>query len=93
MGTLLLIALPIYFIPAFVAGGRHHKNGLAIMMLNLFLGWTFIGWVIALVWACTENVAAKPEPEPAGASAAAPPRQPLTPQELDALARSLGRPW
>jgi hypothetical protein len=22
-----------------------------IALLNLFLGWTFIGWVVALVWA------------------------------------------
>ena len=24
--------------------------------LNLFLGWTFVGWVGALVWAMTDNV-------------------------------------
>jgi hypothetical protein len=22
-------------------------------MLNLFLGWTFIGWIVALIWAIT----------------------------------------
>lgn len=24
---------------------------MAICMLNLFLGWTFVGWVAALIWA------------------------------------------
>lgn len=24
-------------------------------MLNLFLGWTFVGWVIALVWALSKD--------------------------------------
>jgi hypothetical protein len=24
---------------------------MAIFVLNLFLGWTFVGWVVALVWA------------------------------------------
>jgi hypothetical protein len=24
------------------------------MILNIFLGWSFIGWVIALVWSFTE---------------------------------------
>ncbi|HEY5039103.1 MAG TPA: superinfection immunity protein [bacterium] len=40
-----------YFIPSIAAMKK--TNFLAIFMLNLFLGWTFIGWVIALVWACT----------------------------------------
>lgn len=45
-----------YFIPSLVALGRAHNNAGAISVLNLFLGWTFIGWVIALVWAMTDNV-------------------------------------
>ncbi len=45
----------IYFIPALMANSRKHKNFLAVFMLNLLLGWTFIGWVLALVWACTDN--------------------------------------
>jgi len=49
---LLLVLLGIYFLPTIVAG-RHH-NSSAIFVLNLLLGWTFIGWVIALVWACTK---------------------------------------
>ena len=58
-GTLLvLIAIPIvlivYFIPGLCAGFRNHRNTNAIFILNTFLGWTFIGWVVALVWAFME---------------------------------------
>lgn len=46
----------IYFIPAGLAKSRKHRNAGAIFLLNLFLGWTFIGWVVALVWAaCRER--------------------------------------
>jgi len=47
----LFIVLAIYFLPTIV--GRDKRNAGAIFVLNLFLGWTLIGWVIALVWACT----------------------------------------
>lgn len=53
-GVLLLVALGfIYFLPAGVASGRGHQSSGAILVLNLFLGWTLLGWVAALVWACT----------------------------------------
>ncbi len=45
-----------YFLPSFVAYGRNHNNIPAILALNLFLGWTFLGWVGALVWSLTDNV-------------------------------------
>lgn len=50
---LLLIlcgALAIYFLPTLIAVRRGHHNGTPIFMLNLFLGWTFLGWVVALIW-------------------------------------------
>ena len=51
---LIVVAAVIgYFLPALLATGRkHHQNG-AIFTLNLLLGWTFLGWVAALVWAMT----------------------------------------
>ncbi|HAH20158.1 MAG TPA: superinfection immunity protein [Candidatus Omnitrophica bacterium] len=45
------IALFLYFFPSVIAGLRRNKNTLAIFLLNFLLGWTVIGWVIALVWA------------------------------------------
>ncbi len=49
---LAVVLLVIYFIPwgAAVTNGR--KDVLSIFILNLFVGWTVIGWVLALVWAC-----------------------------------------
>lgn len=45
----------IYFIPSMLAYGK--RNFTAILLLNIFLGWTFIGWVVALVWAATKDKA------------------------------------
>lgn len=52
MDILFLILLAIYFIPSMV--GWNHRNATAIIALNIFLGWTFIGWVVALVWGLTK---------------------------------------
>jgi Superinfection immunity protein len=41
----------LYFLPSIVALARSKRDTTAIIALNLFLGWTAIGWVIALVWA------------------------------------------
>ena len=46
-----IIGLIVYFIPTIVAIVRHHRNLLAIILVNIFLGWTFIGWLVALIWA------------------------------------------
>jgi len=40
----------LYFIPSFVAYNRNHRQFNAIFILNFLLGWTFIGWVVALIW-------------------------------------------
>ena len=45
--------LVLYFLPTMTAEGRGHHQLLAILMLNLLLGWTALGWIAALVWACT----------------------------------------
>ena len=49
----LFVAAVIYCIPGIVALVRSHHNRLAIVLLNLLLGWTFVGWVAALVWSAT----------------------------------------
>ncbi len=47
---IFLIGLAIYFIPTIIALSRNHRNRLGIFLLNLLAGWTFLGWVGALVW-------------------------------------------
>jgi hypothetical protein len=52
--VMLNISLLIFhFIPSIIAFRRHHHNKWPVFLLNLFLGWTFIGWIIALVWSAT----------------------------------------
>jgi hypothetical protein len=48
-GVVLGFLLIGYFAPTIFAIGK--KNAAAIFALNLMTGWTFIGWVGALVWA------------------------------------------
>lgn len=49
----ILIFAMIYFMPSIVGRNRDHKSKLAIFVLNLTLGWTLVGWLVALIWACS----------------------------------------
>lgn len=51
----LIIFLIFYFLPSIIALFRGKSNSFAIIILNIFLGWTFIGWVVALVWSFTSD--------------------------------------
>ena len=46
----LVLAGLVYFAPAIVALSRSHMSAGAIVVLNLLLGWTALGWIIAIVW-------------------------------------------
>jgi hypothetical protein len=46
----------MYFLPSIVALGRSKRDITGIVLLNFFLGWTMIGWVVALVWAFKTDV-------------------------------------
>jgi hypothetical protein len=68
--VLIGIGIFLYFVPWYIAHQRHHPNMTAIAVLNVFLGWTFVGWVVALVWSATAiptkpaaPVNVQPEPE------------------------------
>ena len=50
-GLAIAFILGIYFLPDWIAQSRGHPNRGSIFVLNLFLGWTFLGWVAALIWA------------------------------------------
>lgn len=49
--TLAIMSL-LYFLPLAIAFSRGHKDTGPIFVVDLFLGWTLVGWVVALVWAC-----------------------------------------
>ena len=45
----------MYFLPTIIAVARSKRDVIAILVLNFFLGWTCIGWIIALVWALKQD--------------------------------------
>lgn len=57
--TVLILMFAFYFLPSIIAMFRGHKNIAGIIILNLFLGWTMIGWLGALIW----SVLSQKEPE------------------------------
>lgn len=46
----------MYFLPSIIAFARSKRDSASIFVLNLLLGWTAIGWVIALVWALKHDI-------------------------------------
>ena len=53
--VLVLCSIAVYFIPTIVAISNHKANTAAIATLNIFLGFTYLGWVLALVWAFSKD--------------------------------------
>ena len=56
---LLVIVLPLYFLPTIVAAVRKTENIGWVVLINVLLGWTLIGWAVALAMAVSS-------PSPAG---------------------------
>ncbi len=56
---LLLLLLPIYLIPSFIAAIRNHNDRYAIVFFNIVLGWTGILWLVFVGWSLTGNVTKK----------------------------------
>lgn len=49
IGVLFLVCM--YFIPTIVGAIRKVPNIGSVIVINIFLGWTLIGWVVALAMA------------------------------------------
>lgn len=43
--------LALYLLPLLIASRKGHPYTTAITLINLVLGWTFLGWLGALIWA------------------------------------------
>jgi hypothetical protein len=55
----------LYMLPTVIAHERRHHQRIPILILNGFLGWTFVGWVCALAWSASHvppHVAEAPTP-------------------------------
>lgn len=46
------IGIILYFVPTIVVMCRQIPKGLHVFVVNLLLGWTGVGWVVALIMAC-----------------------------------------
>ena len=55
--VLVLLAVFLYFVPSII--GRNRRAIAPIFIINLFLGWTFLGWLLALCWATTPHVSGR----------------------------------
>jgi hypothetical protein len=53
----VVIAIALYVTPAVIAFTRKSQNRVPILVVDLLLGWTVVGWVAMLVWA----IVSKPE--------------------------------
>lgn len=74
---LILFFLPLYFVPLIVAAIRKSRAIGGIAAVNILLGWTFLGWVGALVWAVVSN---SDHVGPAKSYASSPPQPRLCPE-------------
>jgi hypothetical protein len=57
----LLFGLAIiggYFLPAFIASYRKHKNATPIFLVNLLFGWSIVGWIWPLIWSTSSHTKA-----------------------------------
>jgi hypothetical protein len=57
IGLFLVILFMPYWAPTIIAFVRKHPSRGGILALNFFFGWTFVGWVVALAWALSDNTA------------------------------------
>lgn len=45
---LFIFVIILYLLPSIL--GFNRRNGGSIILLNVFLGWTVVGWIFALMW-------------------------------------------
>jgi hypothetical protein len=55
MAVLFCGAVLLYFLPSILAWKKKKVNRAAIFVLNFGLGWTLIGWFVALIWATAQD--------------------------------------
>jgi T4 superinfection immunity protein len=60
-GTVAVIIMIAYLLPVLIGWSRHVADLGSVAVINIALGWTLVGWVIALAMA----VRTRPEPAPA----------------------------
>ncbi len=59
---LFTIGLAIYLLPAAVAWRRNCRACVRIALVDVLLGWTVLGWAVAMYWAVKGRVRTLPPP-------------------------------
>jgi Ca2+/H+ antiporter len=57
---ILIVVLIIYMLPTLIAYGREHPRRQELTVINIFLGWTLIGWLAVFLWAALARVEDQP---------------------------------
>lgn len=52
---IIIITALIYFVPTIIALVRHHTYKLYIIVINIILGWTLLGWIVCLIWSLIDE--------------------------------------
>lgn len=55
MSAFAIAIMVLYFIPTFNALCARHPQSMAIALLNIFAGWSGVGWIGALVWSAVRQ--------------------------------------
>ena len=55
MDNIIFMLIFVYAMPSIIAIFRSHHNVPAIVSLNIFFGWTALGWIIAFIWSLTNT--------------------------------------
>ncbi len=82
--TFVLVAL-LYFAPVIIASLRGNRHADGVGVVNLFLGWTFVGWVVALAWAVSGPTAREAKQRTASANGTADEHNPSAAAEIERL--------
>jgi Superinfection immunity protein len=56
------ISVFLYFVPTVIAVGRRAPNAVSVFGVNLLLGWTGVGWLIALFMSAGRDERSRPGP-------------------------------
>lgn len=52
---IVITIIIIYLLPTFIAFFKKKKNLASIAVVNVFLGWSIIGWIVALAWSVAKD--------------------------------------
>jgi hypothetical protein len=55
MELILIVLGLLYFLPTVIALANNHPQTPLIVLIDVLLGWTFLGWLAALIWSVIPN--------------------------------------